>query len=73
MEHSNTQYMSESERERKRKKKRKTNTCTDQGHTSDDHKLFKKMWMFTSRHIIINTDDKEKDRKICSRKGSLGH
>ena len=64
----------ERERERRERERReRTNTCTDQSHTSDDHKLFKKMWMFTSRHIIINTDDKEKDRKICSRKGSLGH
>ena len=35
--------------------------------------LFKKILIYTSRHIIINTDDKERDRNISSRKGSLGH
>ena len=63
-----------SEREREREREREgTNTCTNQSHTSDDHKLFKKIWIYTSGHIIINTDDTEKDKKICSKNGSLGH
>ena len=62
--------MRERERERQRQRQRqrhrereRTNTCTDQSHTSDDHKLFKKILIYTSRHIMINTDDKERDRK----------
>ena len=35
--------------------------------TIGDHKLFKKIWIPTSRHIIINTDSKEKTKSQMGR------
>ena len=37
--------------------------------TIDDHKLFTKIWIHTSAHIIINTDSKEETEKSGKGRG----
>ena len=43
--------------------------------STEDHKLFKKIWIHESRHIIFNTDGKEETWKSWMGRGhwSMGH
>jgi len=60
-------------RERERERERERTLAQMKAISLMTKTLFKKILIYTSRHIIINTDDKERDRNISSRKGSLGH
>ena len=44
-------------------------------HINEDHKLFKKILILASRHIIINTYGKKRDKKSLNGQGSVsqGH
>ena len=44
---------------------KKTNTCTDRRcpRTTEDNKLFKKIWLHGSSHIIININSEEEKRQ----------
>ena len=35
--------------------------------------IIQDIFIYTSRHIIVNTDNEDRDRKILNGKGSLGH
>ena len=53
----------------------KTNTCMDLHHPTyhwRPHKI-QMIWIYASKHIIVNTANKQWDRKILNGKGSLGH